>query len=138
MSLKGGPELRARLKAIKLAFKPIGKAWAETTVSEMRPKVPVQTGKGQRSIRVRNVTQKRATVSSIYYMAILDKGSKAHTIVPRKAKTLRFEVGGRTVFARRVNLRARSGMHFAMRAARESLRRHPMAVSLINEWNKAA
>jgi hypothetical protein len=138
VSLQGGPQLRARLKALKLAFKPVGKAWAETTIAVMRPQAPHRTGRGAASLRVKNATQKRATVSAIYYMAILDKGSKAHTIVPRKAKTLRFEVGGKAVFARRVNIRARQGTHFAIRAAKEALRRNPMAESLIAEWNAAA
>jgi len=138
MSLQGATQLRARLTAIKQSFKPIGRAWAESTIQVMRPQSPHRTGRGAASFRVKNATQKRATVSAIYYMAILDKGSKAHTIVPRKAKTLRFEVGGKAVFARRVNIRARQGTHFALRAAKEALRRNPMAEQLIKEWNSAA
>ena len=34
MSLKGGAELRSRLKAIKQTFKPYGKEWAEDVRGE--------------------------------------------------------------------------------------------------------
>ena len=136
--LKGTTQLRARMMAIKRSFKPIGKKWAETTVSEMRPSAPRRTGKGAASIRVKNASMTRATVSSIYYMSILDKGHKAYPVVPRKGNVLRFQVGGNTVFARKVNIPARSGMGFAGRAANSSLRQNPMAQTLIDEWNKAA
>jgi hypothetical protein len=138
MRLRGAPELRARLQALKVAFKPIGRKWAETTVTVMRPQVPVKTGKGRSTVRVKNASMTRATVSAIYYMGILDKGAKAHTFGPRRAKMLRFEVGGRTVFAKRVTQRARAGMGFAGRAGREALRRNPMAATLIGQWNRAA
>lgn len=136
--LVGATQLRARLKAIKLSFKPIGRKWAETTVNEMRPDAPRKTGKGVRTIRVRNASMTRATVSAVYYMSILDKGSQAHDITPRRGKLLRFEAKGRVVFARRTHIPARSGMHFASKAANEALRQNPMAEVLIDQWNKAA
>jgi hypothetical protein len=37
------------------------------------------------------------------YAAVLEKGSRPHKIVARRASALRFEVGGRVVYARSVN-----------------------------------
>lgn len=137
--LKGAPQLRSRLKAIKVAFKPIGRQWADTTAQMARPHVPVRSGKGRASVRRKNASQTRATVAAIYYVGILDKGAKAHDIVPRGKSALVFKgSSGRTIFSKRVHKPAQRGLHFARRASQDSLRRHPMAEALIKEWNGAA
>ena len=137
-NLQGSSQLKARLTAIKQSFKPIGRQWSDTTAQLIKPQVPERTGKGRRSVRRKNASMKRATVSAIYYVGILDKGAKAHTIEPRKASSLKFQAGGRTVFSKRVHKPATRGRRFAIRAANESLRRNPMAETLIKEWNSAA
>lgn len=137
-TLRGSAELKARLRAIKVSFKPIGRQWAQTTVNEMRPQSPERTGKGQSTIRVKNASMTKATVAAIYYMGILDKGAKAYTITPKKAKRLVFRVGGNTVFAKKASIPARRGLHFAGRAAAAALRQNPMALELIDQWNRAA
>jgi hypothetical protein len=137
-TLQGAPELRHRLKAIKQTFKPVGRQWATTTAQLTKPQVPERTGKGRRSVRVKNASQTRATVAAIYYVGILDKGARAHKIEPKRASRLVFQAGGRTVFARKVHKPATRGRGFAIRASRESLRRHPMAETLIKMWNDAA
>lgn len=137
-TLRGGPELKARLRAIKLSFKPIGKAWAESTRDAAKPIVPVRTGKGRLSVRVKNASQMRATVSAVYYLAILDKGSKAYSITPRNKNTLVFQSNGRTIFAKKVNKPAQRGLGFGRRASAEGLRKHPMALEVIRQWNEAA
>ena len=43
------------------------------------------------------------------YAGMLDQGLKAHVIRPRRAKALRFVVGGQVVFARKVNWRPGAG-----------------------------
>lgn len=139
MSLKGGPELRARLKAIRLAFKPAGRKWADATSDAMRPMVPVREGRLRRSIRRRNANQRKATVVAHYTAYFVDKGPKAHVIRPKSGPYLIFRgSSGRTVFARSVHHRGYAGRPFRARAAREGLRRAPMGQSLIDEWNKAA
>jgi hypothetical protein len=138
VALKGSPQLRARLRAIKLTFKPAGRDWADDTVRIMKPLVPTRTGLSRASIRRRNATQRRATVVGSYILFFLDKGTKAHDEGPRRAKALRFTSGGRTVFSRKVHKRATSGRHFRERAATEALRANPLAVSLIKQWNDAA
>ena len=137
-NLQGAPQLRARLKAIKESFRPIGRKWATSTTRHARTSAPNRTGKGRRSIRVKSASQRKATVVANYYMAILDKGAKAYTIVPRKKPNLVFQAGGRTVFAKKVNKPATRGLGFAGRAARDGLRDNPMADELIRQWNSAA
>lgn len=139
-TLQGAPELKRRLKAIKQTFRPVGRKWATSTARHARAQASFEnrSGKGRRSIRVKSASQKRATVVASYYVAILDRGSKAHTITPRKAKTLAFQAGGRTVFSKKVHKPAMRGLGFATRAARDGLRDNPMAAELIKLWNDAA
>jgi hypothetical protein len=126
------------LKAIRQTFKPVGKDWADDMVTISKPMVPTRTGKSRASIRRRNASQKRATVVGSYVLFFLDHGTKAHDEKPRKARVLRFQSGGNTIFARKVHKRATRGSGFRNRAAREALRRNPMAVELIRQWNSAA
>lgn len=136
--LQGADALRTRLKALKVAFKPVGRAWAEETVRQVRPRVPRRTGRGAASVRVRNASQTKATVSAVFYVGILDKGAKAHDEVPRKAKALRFQASGNTIFSKKVHKPRQEGKHFAAPAAKEALRKNPMADELIKQWNQAA
>ena len=139
MALKGGPELRARLKAIRQSFKPIGRNWADDTVRLARPRVPVRTGRLRQSIRRRNATQRRATVVAHYTAFFVDKGTKPHDIKAKRAKGLVFEGrGGRTIFAPKVRHRGYAGRPFRDRAAKEALARNPAAEEIIKAWNRAA
>lgn len=138
MRVKGTRQLQARMRAIKTVFRPIGRKWGTATVRHARPIAPKRTGKGARSIRVRTNSQRRTTVVANYYMAILDKGSKRHVIVPRKASRLVFPANGRTVFAKKVDKPAMRGLGFGSRAGKAALRDVPMAQELIDLWNRAA
>lgn len=68
--------------------------------------VPVKTGKTKRSRRV-SFTTGRTLSALVEYTTpqadFTDKGTRPHTIRPRRAKVLRFVVGGRVVFARVVH-----------------------------------
>ncbi len=136
--LKGGDDLRKRIRALKLAFKPIGRQWGDNAVREMRPHVPVLTGKSRASIRVGNNTQKRTTVRGAFTLYFIDAGTKQHDIVPKKAKMLRFPIGGRTIYSRKVHQRGLRARPFRERSAREALRKTDGAEALIREWNRAA
>jgi hypothetical protein len=137
-TIKGATQLRARLRAIKVSFKPIGKSWASETRDRSRATVSVRTGRGRASIRVKNASMTKASVAALYYIRILDSGAKAHAIAPRKARALAWQANGRTVFSRKVMKPQQRGTGFAKRAALEALRRHPMAETLIRQWNEAA
>jgi hypothetical protein len=137
--LKGQKELNRRLRAIKQTFKIAGKDWAEETVKLMQRDVPVKSGKLRKSFRVRNASQKRATVAARYTAFFIDAGTKAHTEKARKAPRMVFTGrAGNTVFARRVEHPATRARRFRERDAKEALRRKPMAAALIRLWNRAA
>ena len=138
MALKGSPELRARLKALKLAFKPLGKSWAEDTRDEARRRVRKRTGKTAASFRVRNATQRKATVVGSFVANFIDAGTKEHDIVPRKGTRLRFQSQGRTIFAKKVHHPRTAAHPFKRAAALEGLRKNPMAAAVVNQWNDAA
>jgi hypothetical protein len=138
MSLKGGRELRARLKALRLAFKPIGREWADEYVDLARPRVPSRTGRLRRSFRRKNATQRKATVAGHFTAFFIDAGPKPHRIVPKKAKRLIFQAGGRTIFAKAVNHRGYRARPFRVRTMHDALRRKPMAEQIIDQWNRAA
>lgn len=138
MSLKGAPELRARLKAMRLTFKVYGKTWADATAAEARSRVPVRTGRLRNSIRRRNATQRRATVVGHYSANFVDAGSKAHDIRPKRRPTLIFEAEGRTIFAKKVHKQRIAARRFKRPSMEAALRKHPMSDTLTDLWNKAA
>jgi len=137
-TLKGGRELRRRMKAIKTVFKPVGRRWADDTVKLAKRYVPKDTGKTERSIRRKNASMKRATVQAAYQARILMAGSKAHDIRPKKMRAVKFNVAGQPRFAKRVKHPGHGKSDFAKRAASEALRKNPMAEELIRQWNQAA
>ena len=138
MSLQGGPQLRARLKAIKESWKPIAKAWGRDDVKEMRQRVPEKTGKLRRSFRVTSVSSKKVRVGGHYTAYFVDAGPKAHDIVKKGPGTLVFKGSRGTVFARKVNHRGYRARPFRQKAAEEALRKNPMAAEVIKQWNSAA
>jgi hypothetical protein len=78
---------------------------ATQTVREVADqKITHRTRNYRNSIKA-NLTKADAltVVADTEYATILEKGSKAHRIVPRWAQVLAFEVGGRMVFTRSVN-----------------------------------
>lgn len=81
---------------------------------------------------------RRATVVGHFSAYFIDAGTKAHAIRPRKGKRLKWQDKGQTIFARRVNHPATRAQPFRVRAAKEGLRRVPMAQELIDLWNRAA
>jgi hypothetical protein len=138
VALKGSRELRRRLKAIRTVFKPVGRRWADDTVSNARKYVPKVTGKTARTIRRKNASQKKATVQAVYTARILMAGSKAHDIKPKKFQAMKFSAGGQPMFRKRVRHPGHGKNDFAERAAKEALRDNPMAEELIRQWNQAA
>lgn len=138
MALKGSRELNARLRAIKQTFKPIGKAWAEDTVAYSREHVPTRTGRTRQSIRVRNASQRRATVVGRFTVNFIDAGTKAHDETAKKRKVMRYGTGGNAMFRKRVRHPATRARPFKRAAAEYGLKKNPMAVELIKQWNNAA
>jgi hypothetical protein len=137
-TLRGAPELRRRLKAIKTVFKPAGREWADSTAEIARGMVPVRTGKLRGSIRRRNASQKRATVVGHYAANFVDAGVKAHDITAKKTQALKFSDGRGPVFRRKVHKQRIPARPFKKRAADEGLKRTDIIGDLIELWNRAA
>lgn len=138
MKLQGASALRSRLKAIRGVFKPIGRDWADETVRLARSRVTVRTGKTLRSIRRRNASQKRAAVVATFGARFIEGGTKEHDITPRKMTALKFNVGGRTIFSKKVHKRATPAQPFLHRSARDALAEREMLADLIKLWNEAS
>ena len=138
MKLEGGPALRKRLDAIGQTFKFYGKTWADATAVEARKRVPVTTGRLQKSIRRRNATKKKATVVGHYSANFVDAGTKAHDIRARRKPRLIFQIDGQTIFAKKVHKQRVAARPFKRAAALEGLRKHPMSDAMIDLWNRAA
>jgi hypothetical protein len=137
VSLTGKQQLNARLRAIKQSFKPIGKAWADGDVRQNRADVPVRTGRLKASFRVRNATQRKATVYGHFTANFVDAGTKEHAETAHK-RAMKFAVGGQTMFSPRVMHRGSKAQRFKRRAAERALEQNPMAIEVIKQWNNAA
>ncbi len=137
MSLTGKQQLNARLRSIKQTFKPIGKAWADADVRENQADVPVRTGRLKASFRVRNATQRKATVYGHFTANFVDAGTRPHREAARN-RALKFQAHGATIFSPRVMHRGSKAQRFKRRAAERALEQNPMAVQLIKQWNDAA
>lgn len=144
MSLKGAPELRARLKALhKGVFKPAGKDWADEAVKIARARVPNRNTRWSKgtlhdSIRRKSATQNKAIVVGKYTAYFVDHGVVPHSLQRRKTRP----AGklGRSVFAAMARkphpgYRARP---FRVASAREALAKFPIKDKVIAAWNDAA
>jgi len=137
-TLKGERQLRARLRALRKVFKPIGKAWAEDTATYSRAHIPVKTGATRKSVRIRNASQKRATVVGRFPVNFIDAGTRAHDERPKRRKAMRYGTGDNVMFAKKVHHPATNARPFKKDAAQYGLRKNPMAVEVIRQWNDAA
>lgn len=156
MALKGSPELRRRLKAIKMVATPAERAWADAAAKSAKRRLGPyrRTGKTISSIHAR-VSQKkgRMEVVGLYTVNFIDAGAKAHDEPKSRytktgrlrrgkaagtGKLLKFAVGGKTVFAKKVHKRAQPAHPFKAAAARDGLRKVDPIGELIKAWNRAA
>lgn len=70
-------------------------------------KLKRHTGRYQGGFRSRTISSSKGprvrVENSAPYAGIIEKGSRPHIILPRRGRVLRFDVDGKTVFARRVD-----------------------------------
>jgi hypothetical protein len=135
-TLKGGSELRARLKAIGGVFKPLGRAWAKEAVSLGQPKVPVKTGRLRRSIRVKSATDKKAVVGAHYTAYFIDAGARYPAFRRRGNARAGIQAVPNNIFRKRgFRMQPRP---FRAYIAHEALRRRPFGDAITRAWNDAA
>lgn len=119
-----------KLKELQELFKKspviVGQELEKATLSAMRKiettarqETPVRTGKLKKSFR----SHYRPIVAKIYptekYAIFVHEGTKPHTIEPRTAESLRFKIGNRWVFAKRVEHPGTKPNKFMDRAAKK-------------------
>lgn len=137
--LIGADELRRRLKALATVAEPMGRDWADEAVRQARPRIPVRTGATRKSFRRGVVSKRRASVIAARTAVFLDRGTKPHDIAAHRGGRLVFQGrGGRTIFARKVHHRGSRAHPFAVKAAREAMRRTVKADAFTKAWNAAA
>lgn len=85
------------------------RSFVSRSVTEAKRLSPVRTGHMERSIVAEPVRRtgpwslESGVFVAAHYAAPVHEGARPHVIRPRNARSLRFEVDGRVVFARRVN-----------------------------------
>lgn len=109
-------------------------------VSEQKQLAPVKTGNLRRSIRVGRVSAREAeTIAGADYAAYVEFGTRAHEIRPRTKSVLRFKVGSRTVYARRVQHPGTKAQPYMIPGAERAIAGAAgLKERIINLWNRAA
>lgn len=136
--LRGAPELRRRLRAIKTVFKPVGRQWTDETTRLARSRVRVVSGKTRNSIRRKNASMTKASVVATGGARFLEAGTKAHTITAKKMTALKFNLAGQPRFAKKVKHPATRAQPFLRRSGRDALEKLDILKDLVDLWNKAA
>jgi hypothetical protein len=97
----------------------------ERQAAETRARTPVKTGTLQRSITWKVEGRGARIYGTVYsplaYALFVERGTKPHRIRARSARFLRFEVGGRVVFAREVQHPGTKAAHFFADGAKASV-----------------
>lgn len=100
-----GPELDRQLRDVLQARM---ESLQRRIANQARQDVPVKTGHLGRSVRegairfVGSLTVEGSVEATASYAAAVHEGARPHVIRPHTASALRFEIGGRTVFAKMV------------------------------------
>ena len=150
--IQGSDKLIARLRAVADTEHMMREVALES-VASAKNLVPRRTGNLARTIRVQRVTKDYLEIAAggrreVGYAAAVEFGSKAHTIVPRKAKVLAW--GGARTLGGRLRKGAKAEF-FARKVKHPGSRPRPYLVpglefgvakvalrSIIDAWNRGA
>jgi hypothetical protein len=149
--MKGLPQLLSRFNAIK-PNQQMMRQLALSAVREQKIEVPRRTGNLGRSIHIGRVTPKEAqTIAAASYALYVHEGTRAHDIVPKNRKALRFPAdsgsatlagrvrkGGKVRFAKRVRHPGTKANPFMLRGAKKAVEGLGFASYVIERWNRAA
>lgn len=96
---------------------------ADQIIATAQRLAPVDTGRYRAGFAKRQVTTLRGVGWQVYnpveYAPYIEEGTKPHIIRPRKAKALRFKIGGRIVFAQIVHHPGTKAQHILSKATRQ-------------------
>jgi hypothetical protein len=148
VTIKGLVQLRSRFEAIK-PNPTLMRNLALTAVAEQKRLVPRKTGNLGRSIGIGRVSATYAeTKATANYAAFVEQGTRAHTIVPRNRKALRWPTtgsatlaggvksGGSAIFAKRVNHPGTRAQPFMVPGAKKAV--ESIGAAIVKLWNDAA
>lgn len=157
LTVKGIPQLRKRLEAVKASPRPLlGKIQldAERYAKQL---VPRKTSNLGRSITRGELTDSYTIVRArAGYAAYVELGTRPHVIRPKRGGFLRFpakgaakrlsgaptrgavRAGGAYVFARKVNHPGTKPQPFLVPGARRSIEENTGREVIISRWNRAA
>lgn len=96
-------------------------------VANAQQRCPVKTGTLRRSIGmdfgVAGTQMTLGIFAKARHASFVEQGTRPHAIMPKRARVLRFQAGGRTVFAARVNHSGTRPRPFLRPAIEEEIRR---------------
>jgi len=147
MTVKGIPQLQTRLNRIRPSPE-LMKGLGLAAIREQKLLVPRRTGNLVRSIGLGSITPTAVvTRATAAYAAFVEFGTRAHDIVPRIKKALRFapsgsgrlsgapRSGGPVVFAKRVRHPGTRANPFMERGAQKAVTGSGLKDVVIREWN---
>lgn len=147
MTIRGIPELQTRLNRIKPS-PTLMKTLGLSAIREQKLLVPRKTGNLGRSIGLGSITPTAVvTRATAAYAAFVEFGTRAHDIVPRVRKALRFAPGGSgrlsgsprsggpVVFAKRVHHPGTRAHPFMAPGARKAIAGSGLKDVVIKLWN---
>lgn len=132
--LIGGPALRARLENLAQVGPAFAGEWADETVEIIRRTKP-PSDRPASSHFTTKANDRRAGVFGAFWWIFVDRGTKAHDIVAKKAQALMFQWKGETIFAKKIHRKRMARRPFISRAAQEALSSNTFAQLVIQAWN---
>lgn len=135
MTLHGANELRNRLNALRGTGQAVAQGWAEESERGMRAEIVRRTGETAASVHA-EADAGGGRVLGSPVVIFLSGGTRAHEERPHNAQVMRFQVGGRTIFTKRVQHPATRGNPRILQAAADAI--SGMASAVYRLWNGAA
>ena len=141
LTIKGGPDLRARLLAIPAGAPEMVAVWADDAASRMRSSAPnARRPESQRfTPKTRGL---RGAVYGAFWWVFVDRGRKKppEGISGGGGKnpptTLMFSIGGRTIFAKHSAGGRMRKRPFITKAAQDALASSKLVDLIIKQWNR--
>jgi len=133
--LIGGPDLRARLASLQDVPPAFAQDWATDAASRMRRTAPNARRPESRRFTTK-ATKTRGAVYGAFWWIFVDRGTKAHDIIARKASALVFAVDGRTIFAKKVHLPRKARRPFITNAAKDAFAGSAWPTTVTKFWNR--
>lgn len=153
MTLEGGRELQARLKAVEGSSTGLPRLLGLAVVAEAKRLVPRKTGNLGRRITLGTSSGDQIMVRArTPYAAAVEFGTGPHVIRPKRRRMLRFPAAGsqvtlggrvkkgkgRYAFARMVRHPGTRAQPYLIPGARNALGKFGLLNAIVTAWNKAA